>query len=134
MYQLKNKKNIVLILSLILLFQVADNYKIINIFKNELKSDKVYTTAIAKMGLKDPIWKIVEKDYKKINIYPIKNKPKDYTRIAFFASEKGLSTNFGYFSRINHRRLRLPYHPSVQDYLEVTPALGFFFSFTTNSF
>ena len=26
------------------------------------------------MGLKDPIWKIVEKDYKKINIYPIKNK------------------------------------------------------------
>ena len=102
MYQLKNKKNIVLILSLILLFQVADNYKIINIFKNELKSDKVYTTAIAKMGLKDPIWKIVEKDYKKINIYPIKNKPKDYTRIAFFASEKGLSTNFGYFSRINH--------------------------------
>tara|TARA_Y100000746_G_C15459135_1_gene430586 strand:+ start:476 stop:2173 length:1698 start_codon:yes stop_codon:yes gene_type:complete len=102
MYQLKNKKNIVLILSLILLFQVVDNYKIINIFKNELKSDKVYTTAIAKMGLKDPIWKIVEKDYKKINIYPIKNKPKDYTRIAFFASEKGLSTNFGYFSRINH--------------------------------
>ena len=101
-YQLKNKKNIVLILSLILLFQVVDNYKIINIFKNELKSDKVYTTAIAKMGLKDPIWKIVEKDYKKINIYPIKNKPKDYTRIAFFASEKGLSTNFGYFSRINH--------------------------------
>tara|TARA_B100000475_G_scaffold175036_1_gene138640 strand:- start:122 stop:1822 length:1701 start_codon:yes stop_codon:yes gene_type:complete len=102
MYQLKNKKNIVLILSLILLFQVVDNYKIINIFKNELKSDKVYTTAIAKMGLKDPIWKIIEKDYKKINIYPIKNKPKDYTRIAFFASEKGLSTNFGYFSRINH--------------------------------
>ena len=27
---------------------------------------------------------------------------RDSTRIAFFASEKGLSTNFGYFSRINH--------------------------------
>lgn len=96
------KNKLCLVLSLLLILQVVDNYKIINIFKNELKSLEVHEIALDRMELKDPIWKLVEGEYKKINIYPIINKPKDYTRIAFFASEKGLSTNFGYFSRINH--------------------------------
>ncbi len=52
--------------------------------------------------MKDPIWQIIGTEYEKVNIYPLINKPRDYTRMAFFASAEGLSTNFGYFSRINH--------------------------------
>ena len=118
--KLFEKKYLPIILFFLLTFQIIDNYKLINIFRNELKSSEVYEEAINKMELKNPIWKIVEKNYSKINIYPIKNKPKDYTRIAFFASQNGLSTNFGYFSRINHTTEERFNNKMIKDFNEGT--------------
>jgi len=97
-----NAKKTLFLLLILSMVQVVDNYKIINIFKNELESTPIHSQALEKIKLKDPIWEVVSKEYKVISIYPLVNKPKDYTRLAFFASSKGLATNFGYFSRINH--------------------------------
>ncbi|MBT3476115.1 hypothetical protein HN460_04170 [bacterium] len=97
-----NTKRTLTILLALFLVQVVDNYRIINIFKNELESTPIHSQALEKIKLRNPIWHIVGKEYKKVKIYPLVNKPKDYTRMAFFASTRGLSTNFGYFSRINH--------------------------------
>ena len=96
------------------------DYNIIKIYSNELKSTEVHDDAIDKINLDNTVWKIIEKDYDKINIFPIKNKPRDYTRIAFFASDKGLSTNFGYFSRINHTIEERLNNKMIKDFNEGT--------------
>ena len=100
--EIVKSKSIVLILSLLLIVQIADSSNIIKIFRNELSSTSEFQSSLNNIRLKDEVWLKVVGKYKKINIYPLVNKPKDYTRMAFFASENGMSTNFGYFSRINH--------------------------------
>ena len=101
--EIVKSKSVVLILSLLLLVQIADSSNIIKIFRNELSSTSEFRSSLNNIRLKDEVWLKVVGKYKKINIYPLVNKPKDYTRMAFFASENGMSTNFGYFSRINHK-------------------------------
>ena len=97
-----NPRKALTILCILFLVQVGDNYRIIRIFNSELKSTPIHSKALEKIKLKDPIWQMIGIEYEKVNIYPLINKPRDYTRMAFFASTEGLSTNFGYFSRINH--------------------------------
>ena len=88
-----------------LLFQIIDSSKIIKINQNELRSIPMYKEfdgGLDKIKLKDPMWQSLKFEYNKIRMYPIKNKPRDYIKLAYFASTNKMSTNFGYFSRVNH--------------------------------
>ncbi len=88
-----------------LLFQVVDSSKIIKINQNELKSIPMYKEfdgGLNKIKLKNPMWQNFKSKYNKIRMYPIKNRPRDYIKLAYFASTNKISTNFGYFSRVNH--------------------------------
>ena len=58
------------------------------------------------MELKNPIWNNFAKKYKKI-IYVVPTRfPKDYFKLAFFASKNNMKTNFGYFSRVNKNNVK----------------------------
>ena len=93
------------ILPLLILIQIFDSSRITSIYALELKSDPTYLKSnggLEKIKLRDPIWEEIASKYDKIRMYPIKNKPRNYIELAYFASENNMSTNFGYFSRVNH--------------------------------
>ena len=93
------------VLPLLILVQICDSWRITNIYALELKSDPMYLKSdggLEKIKLKDPMWEELASKYDKIRMYPIKNKPRNYIELAYFASQNNMSTNFGYFSRVNH--------------------------------
>jgi len=93
------------VLPLLILVQICDSWRITNIYALELKSNPMYLKSdggLEKIKLKDPMWEELASKYDKIRMYPIKNKPRNYIELAYFASQNNMSTNFGYFSRVNH--------------------------------
>tara|TARA_A100000164_G_scaffold23589_3_gene18592 strand:- start:14653 stop:15582 length:930 start_codon:yes stop_codon:yes gene_type:complete len=95
------------LVSIFLIIQIYDMQPTFNQVRNVFYKDKNKYSEIYErnVGLKDPKWSDLSMNYKRI-IYVVPTRfPKDYFKLAFFAAENNMQTNFGYFSRVNKRNV-----------------------------
>ena len=95
------------LVSIFLIIQIYDMQPTFNQVRNVFYKDKDKYSEIYErnVALKDPKWTDLSMNYKRI-IYVIPTRfPKDYFKLAFFAAENKMQTNFGYFSRVNKRNV-----------------------------
>ena len=96
-----NRRSAMVICVLFLIIQIIDSNHAFSYFRDQFSKKRPYVSV-----LRSPEWNIIANNYKKVFLVMPGNIPKNWIILSDFAVVHHMSTNFGYFARIDNKKLQ----------------------------